>query len=59
MVIRTFVHVCTTEPLLFVSLIFEQNQHNVYREVLIAGDLSKEDMDQASSLVAENWVRRG
>ena len=28
-------------------LILEQNQHNVYREVLIAGDLSQEDLDRA------------
>jgi len=32
-------------PLLF-SLIFGQNQHNVYSEVLIAGDLTKEDILQ-------------
>ena len=31
-------------------LIFEQNQNKVYREVLIAGDLSEENASQADSL---------
>ena len=33
---------------------FEQNQHKVYREVLVAGDLSKEDGAQAAAL-PEAW----
>jgi len=33
------------------SLIFEQNQSNLYREVLIAGDLSEEDIDRAFTYV--------
>ena len=41
--------------LLPVSLIFEQNQRNVYREVLIAGDLSEEDVYRA---VDEGWFFR-
>ena len=36
-------------------LIFEQNQREVYREVLIAGDLSKEDIYRA---VDEGWFFR-
>ena len=36
--------------LLLAFLMFEQNQHKVYREVLIAGDLSKEDGVQAADL---------
>ena len=31
-------------------LIFEQNQRGVYREVLIAGDLSQEDLNATSNL---------
>jgi len=31
-------------------LIFEQNQREVYREVLIAGDLSREDLDASGRL---------
>jgi len=34
----------------FSLLILEQNQHNAYREVLIAGDLSEEDVSQAEAL---------
>ena len=37
------------------SLTFEQNQRKVYREVLIAGDLSKEDVDKA---VDDGWFFR-
>ena len=36
-----------TTSLLF--LISEQNQRKVYHEVLIAGDLSKEDVDRAAA----------
>ena len=35
-------------------LIFEQNQRKVYHEVLIAGDLSREDSDRAAGLT-EGW----
>ena len=35
-------------PLYF--LIFEQNQSKVYREILIAGDLSEEDLGRAEAL---------
>ena len=36
-------------------LIFEQNQRKTYREVLIAGDLSEEDISKA---VDEEWFFR-
>jgi hypothetical protein len=50
MEIETFVHVCTTKPLLpRTPLIPEQNQRRIYREVLIAGDLSQDDVDLATA----------
>jgi len=33
----------------FCFLVFEQNQRSVYREVLIVGDLSKEDINRAET----------
>jgi hypothetical protein len=48
--IETFVRVRTTDlPLSRAFLSFEQDQHMVYREVLIAGDLSREDVDRATA----------
>jgi len=50
MVIETFVRVCATDlPLPLACLIFEQSQRMVYREVLIAGDLSQHDVDGATN----------
>ena len=45
MVIETFISVCATDLPPYISLNFAQNQRKVYREVLIAGDLSKEDRE--------------
>ena len=39
-------------------LIFEQNQHKAYHEVLIAGDLSQEDIDRATIQLGESKVSR-
>jgi hypothetical protein len=48
--IETFVCVrITVLPLSLAFLSFEQNQHMVYSEVLIAGDLSQEDVDRATA----------
>jgi len=45
MAIETFVSVRATDlPPFLYSLIFEQSKRKVYREVLIAGDLTKEDV---------------
>ena len=38
--------------------IFEQNQRNSYREVLIAGDLSQEDIGQATTQLGVSQVSR-
>jgi len=43
-------------------LIFEQNQSKVYREVLIAGDLTDEDADQGFAYLQEfqyGWLSYG
>jgi len=37
-------------------LIFEQNQRKMYREVLIAGDLSPEDLYRAIDIGGTDWV---
>jgi hypothetical protein len=48
MIIDTFVRVRATDSQLRSSLlIFKQNQREIYREVLIAGDLSQEDVSNA------------
>ena len=39
-------------------LIFEQNQRKVYQEILIAGDLSKEDVDRAIPHLKDYAVSR-
>ena len=41
----------------FYSLIVEQNQRKAYREILIAGDLSEEDVRKADSLRIRNFLR--
>ncbi len=47
--IETFVRVRSTDLLVYRAfLIFEQNQRLVYREVLIAGDLSPGDVERAT-----------
>jgi len=59
MVIETFVRVRVINlslPCAF--LISEQNQRNVYREVLIAGDLSQEDVDRAISQLGAYQVSK-
>ena len=49
MEIKTFIRVCA-RPVFFLNpLIFEQNQRRVYREVLIAGDLSQNDVARATA----------
>ncbi len=49
MVIETFVRVCATDlSLSRTFLIFEQNQRMVYCEVLIAGDLTQDDVYRAN-----------
>ena len=54
MVIETFVSVGVTDPLLLLHfLIFEQGQRTAYREILITGDLSQEDVDHAN---AQLWA---
>ena len=53
-VIDAFVSVRATDlPSFLYSLIIEQNQRTTYREVLIAGDLSQEDLDQATVQLGE------
>ena len=52
MEIKTFIRVRARPPFLLHLLISEQNQRRVYHEVLIAGDLSKEDVYRA---VDEGW----
>ena len=42
----------------FLTFEFEQNQRNVYREVLITGDLSREDVKRAGAQFAESKVDR-
>ena len=52
MVIETFVRVRASYGSVSLHfLIFEKNQNKAYREVLIAGDLSQEDLKQAESHV--------
>jgi hypothetical protein len=59
MVIKTFVRVrITSLPLFCTYLIFEQNQRTVYREVLIAGDLSRDDVDRATAQLGAFEVSR-
>jgi len=59
MVIETYVRVRVTDlPPSRASLTSEQNQRNVYREVLIAGDLSQEDVDRAASQLGAFQVSR-
>ena len=38
------------------SLYFQQNQRKVYHEVLITGDLSKEDVDRMNARRGTDWV---
>lgn len=50
MEIETFVHVCTIKlPLHRTLPICQQSQRRMYREVLIAGDLSQDDVDRATA----------
>jgi hypothetical protein len=50
MSIETYISVSITDlPVLRCFLNFEQNQSKIYREVLIAGDLSPGDVDRARS----------
>ena len=50
MTIETYISVSITDLLVLPCfLIFEQNQSTLYREVLIAGDLSPDDVDRARS----------
>lgn len=60
MVIETFLRVCrTTNPPLFsIFLTSEQNQRTTYGEVLIAGDLSQEDVNRATSQLGAFQVSR-
>ena len=46
------------KPTSLYSLIFEQNQHKVYREVLITGDLSEEDVGRATAQLGAFEVGR-
>jgi len=59
MVIETFIRVRVTRLLFaFTFLIFEQNQRMAYREVLIAGDLSQDDVDRATAQLGAFQVSR-
>ena len=50
MVIETLVRVCATDlPLHHAFLMFKKSQRMVYREILIAGDLSQHDVDLANN----------
>ena len=50
MVIETLVRVCVTDlPLHHAVLMFKKSQRMVYREILIAGDLSQHDVDLANN----------
>ena len=58
MVIETFPRVCTTNLPLYIFLTSEQNQRAAYREVLIAGDLSQEDVNRATAQLGAFQVSR-
>ena len=59
MEIETFIRVRTTKlPLPRTPLILEQNQRKIYREVLIAGDLSQDNVDRASAQLGAFQVSR-
>ena len=59
MIIETFTRVCATDPPLSCNLlIFGQNQRSVYHEVLIAGDLSPDDVSMATSQLGAFQVSR-
>jgi len=50
--------VCHRSRVASYFLIAEQNRREVYREVLIAGDVSKEDVDRATAQISVWEVSR-
>jgi len=59
MEIETFSRVCATKlPLSRTTLTSEQTQRKVYREVLVAGDLSQENVNLAAAQLGAFQVSR-
>jgi hypothetical protein len=59
MIIDTFIRVrAAGSPLSFAFLTFEQNQRKEYREVLISGDLSQDDVGRATDQLGAFQVSR-
>ena len=55
-VIETFVRVRVITWFILNSLTFEQSQRKVYREILVAGDLSEKDVHRAEILVQDYFM---
>jgi len=58
MEIKTFIRVRARPAFSLYLLTFEQNQRKVYREVLIAGDLSQDDVARATAQLGAFQVSR-